>query len=45
MQNIAGVVNRYIDLPETVSLINQERTNNKSVCLAGGIEPHGILGR
>ena len=29
MQNIAGVVNRFIDLPETVSLINQERTNNK----------------
>jgi len=29
MQNIAGVMNRFIDLPETVSLINQERTNNK----------------
>jgi hypothetical protein len=29
MQNIAGIVNRYMDLPETVSLINQERTNNK----------------
>jgi hypothetical protein len=29
MQNIAGVVNRYMDIPETVSLINQERTNNK----------------
>jgi hypothetical protein len=29
MQNIAGVVNHYIDLPETVSLINQERSNNK----------------
>jgi hypothetical protein len=29
MQNIAGATNRYIDLPETVSLINQERTNNK----------------
>jgi hypothetical protein len=29
MQNIAGLVNRYLDLPETVSLINQERTNNK----------------
>jgi hypothetical protein len=29
MQNIAGVMNHYIDLPETVSLINQERTNNK----------------
>jgi hypothetical protein len=29
MQNIAGIVNRYIDLPQVVSLINQERTNNK----------------
>ncbi len=29
MQNIAGIVNRYMDIPETVSLINQERTNNK----------------
>jgi hypothetical protein len=29
MQNIAGVMNRFIDLPETVSLINQERSNNK----------------
>ena len=29
MQNIAGLMNRFIDLPETVSLINQERTNNK----------------
>lgn len=29
MQNIAGVVNRYLDIPETVSLINQERTNNR----------------
>ena len=29
MQSIAGFANRYMDLPETVSLINQERTNNK----------------
>jgi hypothetical protein len=29
MQTVAGMVNRYIDLPETVSLINQERSNNK----------------
>jgi hypothetical protein len=29
MQNIAGVVNRYMNIPETVSLINQERTNNR----------------
>jgi hypothetical protein len=29
MQNMAGFVNRYMNLPETISLINQERTNNK----------------
>lgn len=29
MQNAAGLVNRYIDIPQTVSLINQERNNNK----------------
>jgi hypothetical protein len=29
MQNIAGMVNRFIDLPETVSLLNQERANNR----------------
>ncbi|HTS24284.1 MAG TPA: hypothetical protein VMH81_00300 [Bryobacteraceae bacterium] len=29
MQNMAGMLNRFIDLPEMVSLINQERTNNK----------------
>lgn len=29
MQTMAGYSNRYIDLPETVSLINQERSNNK----------------
>ncbi|MBZ5586730.1 MAG: hypothetical protein LAQ30_31995 [Acidobacteriia bacterium] len=29
MQNMAGMVNRFIDLPETVSLLNQERSNNK----------------
>jgi len=29
MQNAAGLMNRYIDLPEAVSLINQERTNNR----------------
>jgi hypothetical protein len=26
---MAGSNNRYIDLPQTVSLINQERSNNK----------------
>jgi len=29
MQSMAGAANRFIDLPETVSLINQERSNNK----------------
>src|SRR5579864_6870508 len=29
MQNMAGIMNHYMDLPETVSLINQERSNNK----------------
>jgi hypothetical protein len=29
MQTIAGHMNHYIDLPQTVSLINQERSNNK----------------
>jgi hypothetical protein len=29
MQSFAGQANRFIDLPETVSLINQERTNNR----------------
>jgi hypothetical protein len=29
MQSMAGMMNRFMDLPETVSLLNQERTNNK----------------
>lgn len=29
MQSIAGAMDHYIDLPETISLINQERSNNK----------------
>jgi hypothetical protein len=29
MQNMAGMSNRFIDLPQMVSLLNQERTNNK----------------
>jgi hypothetical protein len=28
-QSYAGMANRYIDIPETVSLINQERSNNR----------------
>ncbi len=29
MQNMAGQMNRFLDVPETVSLLNQERTNDK----------------
>jgi hypothetical protein len=29
MQNAAGFMNRFIDLPQAVSLLNQERTNNR----------------
>jgi hypothetical protein len=29
MQSMAGMMNHYMDLPQTVSLINQERSNNK----------------
>src|ERR1039457_291348 len=29
MQNVAGFMNRFIDVPQAVSLLNQERTNNR----------------
>ena len=29
MQTVAGMLNHYIDVPQTVSLINQERSNNR----------------
>ncbi len=29
MQNMAGSMNRFLDVPQTVSLLNQERTNSK----------------
>ncbi len=29
MQGMAGAMNRFLDIPQTVSLINQERTNDK----------------
>src|SRR5208283_3053713 len=29
MQSLAGMMNRFIDLSQTVSLLNQERSNNK----------------
>lgn len=29
MQSTAGILNQFLDLPQTVSLINQERSNNR----------------
>ena len=29
MQSTAGVMNRFLDLPQTLSLIEQERSNNR----------------
>ena len=29
MQTVAGAMNRFLDLPQTVSLLNQERANNR----------------
>jgi hypothetical protein len=29
MQSMAGQMDRFIEIPETVSLLNQERSNNK----------------
>jgi hypothetical protein len=29
LQSAAGFMNRFLDLPQTVSLLNQERTNNR----------------
>jgi len=29
MQNAAGFMNRFIDVPQAISLLNQERTNNR----------------
>ena len=29
LQNTAGFLNRFIDVPQAVSLLNQERTNNR----------------
>jgi hypothetical protein len=29
MQSAAGMMNHFMDIPQTVSLINQERTNNR----------------
>ncbi len=38
MQSAAGLANRYLDIPQTVSLINQERSNNK--LYVSLVEPH-----
>ena len=38
-------MNRYIDLPETVSLINQERSNNKLYVSLVESSPDGLLRR
>ena len=45
MQSMAGRMNHYIDLPQTVSLINQERSNNKLYVSLPGTEPHRLLRR
>ena len=45
MQSMAGMMNRYIDLPQTVSLINQERSNNKLYVSLLRIQPDGLLRR
>jgi hypothetical protein len=29
MQSVAGMADRFMDIPQTISLINQERSNNK----------------
>jgi hypothetical protein len=29
MQSLAGMADRFMDIPQTISLINQERSNNK----------------
>ena len=38
-------MNRFIDLPQTVSLLNQERTQQQAVRFAGGGEPDRLLRR
>jgi hypothetical protein len=39
MQNMAGTMNRFLDLPAAVSLLNQERTNNKLYVSLVGASP------
>ena len=45
MQSAAGLMNRFIDLPQTVSLINQERGNNKLYVSLVEARPDGLLRR
>ena len=45
MQNMASLMNRFLDLPETVSLLNQERTNNKLYVSLVNASPDGLLRR
>jgi hypothetical protein len=38
MQSVAGMSDRFMDIPQTISLINQERSNNKVYISL--VEPH-----
>jgi hypothetical protein len=38
MQSVAGMSDRFMDIPQTISLINQERSNNKLYISL--VEPH-----
>ena len=43
MQNMAGMMSHFMDIPETVSLLNQERSNNRLYVSLVESESHGIL--
>ena len=45
MQNAAGFMNRFIDVPQTVSLLNQERTNNRLYVSLVKASPDRLLRR
>ena len=45
MQNTAGFMNRFIDVPQAVSLLNQERTQQPAVRFPGEGQPDGLLRR
>ena len=44
MQSMAAYMNRFMDLPQTVSLINQERSNNK-LYVSAAAQPDRLLRR